>query len=88
MSKLEPYLIRKRAVLEQRQADFQAAPAKAMVPIKAVSWVAGITGARPVKMGEIQFVTDSAPGLAGHAWARRRPKCSWGRWPVAWCTPI
>ena len=44
------------------------------MPIKAVSWVAGITGARPVKMGEIQFVTDSAPGLAGHALGPTAPE--------------
>ncbi len=34
MSKLEPYLIRKRAVLEQRQADFQADARQGLCPSK------------------------------------------------------
>jgi organic hydroperoxide reductase OsmC/OhrA len=66
MSALAPYLTRKQAVIAQRQADFQAAPEKAVVKLKASSWVAGNTGARPVRMGELIFVTDSAPALAGH----------------------
>ena len=52
MSVLAPYLTRKQAVLAQRQADFQAAPDKATVHLKVSSWVAGNTGARPVRMGE------------------------------------
>ena len=41
MSKLEPYLIRKRAVLDQRQADFQATPAKARCPSRpSLGWPA------------------------------------------------
>lgn len=74
MSALEPYLLRKQAVLAQRQADFQAAPEKAVVKLKASSWVAGNTGARPVRMGEIVFVTDSAPALAGHALGPTAPE--------------
>jgi uncharacterized OsmC-like protein len=71
---LAPYLARKRAVLAQRQEDFRAAPAKAVVAIKASSWVAGNTGARPVQMGATRFLTDSAPGLAGHALGPTAPE--------------
>ncbi len=74
MSALAPYLSRKHAVLEQRQADFQAAPEKALVSIQASSHVAGNTGARPVQMGETRFITDSAPGLAGHALGPTAPE--------------
>jgi uncharacterized OsmC-like protein len=73
-SSLEPYLVRKRAVLGQRQADFQAAPDKATVRIKASSWVAGTTGVRPVRIGEAMLITDSAPGLAGHALGPTAPE--------------
>jgi uncharacterized OsmC-like protein len=74
MSALTPYLSRKQAVLQQRQADFQAAPDKAVVHIKASSWVAGNTGARPVQMGDTRFLTDSAPALAGHALGPTAPE--------------
>jgi uncharacterized OsmC-like protein len=74
MSALAPYLSRKQAVLEQRQADFQATPEKAVVRLKASSWVAGNTGARPVRMGETLFLTDSAPALAGHALGPTAPE--------------
>jgi uncharacterized OsmC-like protein len=74
MSALAPYLSRKQAVLQQRQADFEAAPEKAVVRIKATSWVAGNTGARPVRMGETLFLTDSAPALAGHALGPTAPE--------------
>jgi uncharacterized OsmC-like protein len=74
MSALAPYLSRKQAVLEQRQSDFQAAPEKAVVCIKASSWVAGNTGARPVRMGETLFITDSAPALAGNALGPTAPE--------------
>jgi uncharacterized OsmC-like protein len=74
MSQLAPYLSRKQAVLRQRQDDFTAAPDKAVVRIKASSWVAGNTGARPVQMGEARFLTDSAPALAGHALGPTAPE--------------
>lgn len=74
MSALAPYLSRKQDVLVQRQADFQAAPAKAVVQIKASSWVAGNTGARPVQMGETRFLTDSAPALAGNGLGPTAPE--------------
>lgn len=74
MSTLDFYLNRKSAVLAQRRADFIAAPEKATVHIQAKSWVAGNTGARPVKMGETLFITDSAPALAGHALGPTAPE--------------
>lgn len=74
MSPLAQYLSHKGAVLAQRQADFQAAPEKSIVHIKALSWVAGSTGARPVRMGETLFITDSAPALAGHALGPTAPE--------------
>lgn len=74
MSELAPYLSRKFAVLQQRQADFQVAPDKAVVRIKATSCVAGNTGARPVQMGDTRFLTDSAPALAGHALGPTAPE--------------
>jgi uncharacterized OsmC-like protein len=74
MSALDYYLERKSAVLAQRRADFTATPEKATVRIKAKSWVAGNTGARPVKMGETLFITDSAPALAGNALGPTAPE--------------
>lgn len=74
MSALDYYLERKSVVLAQRRADFTATPEKATVRIQAKSWVAGNTGARPVKMGETLFITDSAPALAGHALGPTAPE--------------
>ena len=74
MSALDYYLERKSAVLAQRRADFTAIPEKATVRIQAKSWVAGNTGARPVKMGETLFITDSAPALAGNALGPTAPE--------------
>jgi uncharacterized OsmC-like protein len=74
MTPLASYLARKQQVLVQRQTDFYAAPEKAIVRLKATSWVAGSTGARPVRMGEHQVLTDSAPGLAGHALGPTAPE--------------
>ena len=74
MSALDYYFDRKSAVLAARRADFTAAPEKATVRIKATSWVAGNTGARPVKMGETLFITDSAPALAGNALGPTAPE--------------
>jgi len=74
MSALDYYLERKSAVLAQRRADFTAMPEKSTVHIQARSWVAGNTGARPVKMGETLFITDSAPALAGNALGPTAPE--------------
>jgi uncharacterized OsmC-like protein len=74
MSALDHYLERKSAVLQQRRADFVATPEKATVRIRAKSWVAGNTGARPVKLGETLLITDSAPALAGNALGPTAPE--------------
>lgn len=74
MALLDSFLERKAQVLEQRQADFQANPEAAVVSISASSKVAGITGARPTRMGEHLVLTDSAPGLAGHALGPSAPE--------------
>ncbi len=74
MSEIDTYLARKQTVLAKRQSDFTATPDKATVHIKATSWVAGNTGARPVRMGDTLFLTDSAPALAGHALGPTAPE--------------
>lgn len=74
MSMLDPYLQRKAEVLAARQSDFTTQPEKAFVSVSAVSKVAGITGARPTKVGEFSILTDSAPGLAGHALGPTAPE--------------
>lgn len=74
MPALDSYLERKHAVLKQRQEDFTVDPAKATVALKAVSWVAGSTGARPVRLGDTMWVTDSAPALAGNALGPTAPE--------------
>jgi uncharacterized OsmC-like protein len=74
MALLDSYLERKSTVLRQRQEDFTADLAKASVAIKASSWVAGNTGARPVRLGETLWITDSAPALAGNALGPTAPE--------------
>ncbi len=74
MALLDSYLARKTAVLAARQADYTAQPESSTLTIKAVSNVAGITGARPVRVGSHSFITDSAPGLAGHALGPTSPE--------------
>ncbi|MBE2237409.1 MAG: OsmC family protein [Caldilineaceae bacterium] len=74
MSTLDFYLDRKATVLAQRRADFTAFPEKATVRIQAKSWVAGNTGARPVRLGETLWITDSAPALAGNALGPTAPE--------------
>ncbi|MBL8157193.1 MAG: OsmC family protein [Anaerolineae bacterium] len=74
MAKLDSYLERKREAIAARQADWTANPDSALVTIKASSAVAGITGARPTRMGETVVISDSAPGLAGHALGPTAPE--------------
>ncbi len=74
MAKLDSYLERKNKALADRRADYQTNPQAATIKLTASSKVAGITGARPTRMGEITFVTDSAPGLAGHALGPTAPE--------------
>lgn len=74
MSKLDAYLERKAAVLAERRSDYQAEPARAVVRLKSSSWVAGDTGARPMRIGETVWVTDAAAGLAGHGLGPTAPE--------------
>jgi uncharacterized OsmC-like protein len=74
MAKLDSYLARKAEAVAQRQADYRASPAAAVVTLTATSKVAGITGARPTRMGDTVVVSDSGPGLAGHALGPTAPE--------------
>jgi len=74
MAKLDSYLERKVNALAARRNDYQANPDAAVIQLTASSKVAGITGARPTRIGETVFVTDSAPGLAGHALGPTAPE--------------
>lgn len=71
---LNTFLARKADVLTQRQHDFSADPARATVTLRADSWVAGFTGARPVKLGAHTILTDSAPGLGGNSLGPSAPE--------------
>src|SRR5262249_55476801 len=74
MAALDSYLERKTKALADRQADWTAKPESGVVTMKASSKVAGITGARPTKMGDHFIVSDSAPGLAGHSLGPTSPE--------------
>jgi uncharacterized OsmC-like protein len=74
MSKLDSYFARKAEAIAQRQADFRADPEKAQVRLSASSKVAGITGARPTRIGDTVLISDSGPGLAGHALGPTAPE--------------
>ena len=74
MAKLDSYLTRKAEAIQQRQADFRANPDSAVVTLTAASKVAGITGACPTRMGETVVISDSGPGLAGHALGPTAPE--------------
>jgi len=74
MAKLDSYLTRKSEALAARRADWEGHPEKSTVKMTASAQVAGITGARPVTIGKFHLVTDSAPGLAGHALGPTAPE--------------
>ncbi len=78
MSKLAPFLTRKAEAIAARQADWTGTPGTSVISVKASSKVAGITGARPTRMGEMTIVSDSAPGLAGHALGPTAPEMLMG----------
>ena len=78
MAKLDQYLTYKASVLAQRRSEFAADSVSAIVPLEAVSYVAGSTGVRPVRMGEYLVVSDSAPGLAGNALGPSSPQMMLG----------
>ncbi|MDX2136548.1 MAG: OsmC family protein [Chloroflexota bacterium] len=68
------YLERKAAAIEARRADWMAAREKAVVRLNASSKLAGNTGVRQTRMGEHVMVSDSAPGMAGHALGPTAPE--------------
>lgn len=74
MAQLDGYLARKAGVLAQRRVDFTDAPEKALVRLTASAHCAGTTGVRPTKMGDYTVISDSAPGLAGHALGPSSPE--------------
>lgn len=74
MAALDNYIKRKAAAIAERQRDWTTSPAKAVVSIKAQSKVAGITGARPTRMGDHVIISDSSPGLAGHSLGPTAPE--------------
>jgi uncharacterized OsmC-like protein len=71
---LDDYLRRKQAALDARRADWTATPAAATVRIAASSTLAGNTGVRPTRMGAHSIISDSAPGMAGHALGPTAPE--------------
>lgn len=78
MSKLDPYLERKAEALAARRADWTDNRAAAEITVSASAKVAGITGARLTTMGAFTLVSDSAPGLAGHALGPTAPEMMLG----------
>lgn len=78
MSKLDSYLARKAEALAARTADWTANHAAAEITVSASAKVAGITGARLTTMGAFTIVSDSAPGLAGHALGPTAPEMMLG----------
>lgn len=72
MTDLEAYLKRKATILGERRKEL--AGKSGVAEISASSYVAGITGLRPVKMGDYTVTTDSGPALAGHALGPSSPE--------------
>jgi uncharacterized OsmC-like protein len=78
MAKLDNYLAYKASVLAQRRKEFEDDASTSRVPLEAVSYVAGSTGVRPVRMGDYFVVSDSAPGLAGNSLGPSSPQMMLG----------
>lgn len=74
MAALDSYMERKGAAIAARTAEYRAQPEQAVVTLKATSKVAGITGARPTRIGDFLIVSDSGPGLAGFALGPTAPE--------------
>ncbi len=79
MSELGPYLERKAAAIEARRAGWTAAreagdSAAGVIDVRASSRLAGVTGVRPTMAGVHPVISDSAPGLAGHALGPTAPE--------------
>lgn len=74
MSKLQPFLDLKAQVVAARQQDFTTNPEKAVGKLSARSWVGGITGTRPTRMGDYTLISDSGPGLGGNSLGPTSPE--------------
>jgi uncharacterized OsmC-like protein len=74
MAQLDSFLSYKASVLAQRRSEFQDDSSSPIVPLHAVSSVAGNTGVRPVRMGDYFIASDSAPGLAGNSLGPSSPQ--------------
>lgn len=79
MTDLRPYLERKTAAMQARTADWTAARAggaadAGVITLSASSRLAGVTGVRPTRAGAHLVISDSAPGLAGHALGPTAPE--------------
>ena len=74
MSRIDHYMTRKQGILADRRHDWEAARDKAVIPISAVSKLAGNTGARPTRMGDHAVISDSAVGMAGHGLGPTAPE--------------
>ncbi|MCK6580034.1 MAG: OsmC family protein [Anaerolineae bacterium] len=74
MSTLDPYLARKHATIEQRRAECEHEPSKALLSLKSVSRVAGATGVRPTELSRHTIITDAAPGLGGYGLGPTAPE--------------
>jgi len=72
MNDLDIYLARKASILAERRKEL--AGKSGVAEISASSYVAGVTGLRPVKMGNHTVTTDSGPALAGHALGPSSPE--------------
>jgi uncharacterized OsmC-like protein len=78
MAKLDSYLERKAEAMNARRADWTANPEASLITISGSSKLAGVTGARPTQMGNFVTVSDSAPGMAGHALGPTAPEMLMG----------
>lgn len=78
MAKLDSYLQRKTEAMNARREDWTANPEAGVITITGSSKLAGITGARPTQMGNYVTVSDSAPGMAGHALGPTAPEMLMG----------
>jgi len=74
MPNLDEYLARKSSVLRERHEELSAKPGTGVAELTVTSHVAGITGLRPVTMGNYTVVTDSGPALAGHSLGPSSPE--------------
>jgi uncharacterized OsmC-like protein len=74
MAALDEYLDRKQKAIAARQAEWQSQPEAGVVRLSARSRLAGNTGVRPTQMGQHTLVSDSAPGMAGHALGPTAPE--------------